>query len=291
MAPRLHILARTIDQVDALINLPDDLRPSTIYCDFEDVRRYRLAVERVWPTKIPIGLATMRIIKPGEEGWLNQVLLADPDLILVRNFAGIGFYREKSPHIPLVGDFSLNIANELTAKIFSDWGLIRVVPSYDLSWTQMSAMIRCSQLTARNAQLFECVVHQHMPMFHMEHCVFAHTLSEGKDFRDCGRPCETHRVDLADKLGHPHPLIPDAGCRNTLFNAQAQSALIYTPRMIEAGVRDFRIELLRESGDEIESLIRQYRDVIDGRVAPKAASRSLRVVSQLGVTAGTLDRE
>lgn len=282
---KVHVLARTLDQVDALIDLPDDLRPSTIYCDFEDVRRYRLAVERVRPTNIPIGLATMRIIKPGEEGWLNQVLLADPDLILVRNLAGIGFYREKSPHIALVGDFSLNIANELTAKVFSDWGLIRIVPSYDLSWTQMSAMIRRSQST------FECVIHQHMPMFHMEHCVFAHTLSDGKDFRDCGRPCETHRVDLADKLGHSHPLIPDAGCRNTLFNAQAQSAMIYIQRMIEAGVGDFRIELLRQSGDEIESLIRQYRDVIDGKTAPKTASRSLRVVSQLGVTAGTLDRD
>ena len=28
----------------------------------------------------------------------------------------------------------------------------------------------------------------------MEHCVFCAFLSTGKDYRDCGRPCDTHRV-------------------------------------------------------------------------------------------------
>lgn len=125
----------------------------------------------------------------------------------------------------------------------------------------------------------------------MEHCVFAHTLSEGKDFRDCGRPCETHKVDLKDTLGKPHPLIPDAGCRNTLFNAEAQSALSYLPKMKDLGIRHFRLELLRESGDDVERIVREYRTVIDGNQQPRNALRTLRVVSQLGVTAGTLDRE
>ena len=126
----------------------------------------------------------------------------------------------------------------------------------------------------------------------MEHCVFCSTLSTGKDFRDCGRPCETHAVELRDHLGHSHPLLPDAGCRNTMFNAEPQSAAHYVPQMLRAGIRHFRIELLRERGiDAIGDLIRQYRDVIAGRIEPKRAIRSLRVVSQLGVTAGTLERE
>ena len=282
----LHVLARTLDQVDALLALPDDLKPSTIYCDFEDVRRYKLAVENCHAAKIPIALATIRIIKPGEEGWLNQVLLSEPDAVIVRNLAGIGFFTEKAPALPLIGDFSLNIANEITAQILREANLVRAVPSYDLSWNQMAAMI------ARfDPAWFECVVHQHMPMFHMEHCVFAHTLSSGKDFRDCGRPCETHKVDLRDTLGKPHPLIPDAGCRNTLFNADAQSALTYIPTMKQLGIRHFRLELLRQDAGEVESIVREYRQVIDGTEQPRNALRSLRVVSQLGVTGGTLDRE
>ena len=130
-----------------------------------------------------------------------------------------------------------------------------------------------------------------MPMFHMEHCVFAHTLSEGKDYRDCGRPCERHRVDLRDQKGKEHPLIPDAGCRNTLFNADAQSAMEYLPRMSELGVRHFRVELLRQDRDEVAPLLDTYLDVIEGKSRAREARRSLRVVSQLGVTSGTFDRE
>lgn len=125
----------------------------------------------------------------------------------------------------------------------------------------------------------------------MEHCVFAHTLSTGKDYHDCGRPCERHQVDLRDRVGQPHPLIPDVGCRNTVFNAAAQSAADFIPQMRELGVRHYRVELLREKPHEVASLVRRYADLIAGRTEPAAALRSLRVLNQLGVTRGTLDRE
>jgi putative protease len=284
--PQLHLLVRSLEQLDAALALPDDLRPASVYCDFEDVRRYALAVPRARSAGVPITLATMRIIKPGEEGWLRHVLNNQPDAILVRNLAGVGFYSEVAPHLPLIGDFSLNIANELTAHLFREAGLLRMVPSYDLSWNQLAAMI-----SRFDPARFECVVHQHMPMFHMEHCVFARMLSDGKDYRDCGRPCDKHRVELRDGHGKPHPLIPDAGCRNTLFNADAQSALEYLPRMKELGIVHYRVELLRESPGDVEPLVRGYRAVLAGAQQPKPTLRSLRVLSQLGVSAGTLERD
>ncbi len=280
--PVLHLLARTLDQLHAVLAE----KPASVYCDFEDVRRYKPAVEAANAAGVPIALATMRIVKPGEEGWLKQVLDAQPDAILVRNLAAISYYREMSPGLPLIGDYSLNIANELTAGVFADAGLVRFVPSYDLNWRQMAAMFQHC-----DASRFECVVHQHMPMFHMEHCVFAHTMSNGKDFHDCGRPCEHHKVDLSDRVGQPHPLIPDAGCRNTVYNAQAQSAADFVPRMRELGIVHFRVELLRESPDEVGPLIARYADVLTGRATPTTLTRSLKVINQLGVTHGTLDRE
>ena len=282
----MHVLARTLDHVDAILALPDDLKPTSIYCDFEDVRRYRPAVEKCNSAKMPIALATMRIVKPHEEGWLNQLLDARPDAILVRNLAAISFYHERAPQLPLIGDYALNIANELTAAIFAEQNLVRFVPSYDLNWRQLAAM-----LSRSDPARFECVIHQHMPMFHMEHCVFAHTLSTGKDYTDCGRPCEKHQVDLKDRVGQPHPLIPDAGCRNTVYNAQTQSAAEFVPKMRRLGIRHFRVELLRERAQDVGPLIKRYVDVLKDRTAPREAIRSLRVLNQLGVTRGTLDRE
>ena len=282
----LHILARTLEQVEMLTTLDGVARPTTIYCDFEDVRRYKRAVEVANAAGIPIGLGTIRIIKPGEEGWLRQVLDCQPDLILVRNLASISFFQEHAPHLPLVGDYSLNIANELTADLFAATGLIRMVPSYDLNWRQMQAMF-----DRISPAMFECVVHQHMPMFHMEHCVFAHMLSEGKDYRDCGRPCEKHQVDLRDHKGAPHPLIPDAGCRNTVYNAQAQSAGDYVPKMQGLGIVNFRVELLRQSPAEAKAIIEHYADIVTGRHDSRSPARSLNVLNQLGVTRGTFERE
>jgi putative protease len=282
----LYALTRSLDQLSAVLAWRVESAPTMVYCDFEDIRRYKEAVAMAREANVPIALATLRIVKPHEEGLLRQILDCQPDALLVRNLAAVSFYHEHAPGIPMIGDYSLNISNELTAGIFNNACVMRMVPSYDLSWRQLSAM-----LVRFDPARFECVVHQHMPMFHMEHCVFAHTLSNGKDFHDCGRPCNRHRVDLRDRVGQPHPLIADVGCRNTVFNAQAQSAAEYIPKMLQLGVRHFRVELLREQGDEVTALLDRYAGVIQGKSDPRAALRSLRVINQLGVTAGTLDRE
>jgi U32 family peptidase len=285
-ANQLHVLVRTTEQLDAVLAHESPLRASTIYADFEDVRRYSDAVAKCRAAGVKIGLATLRIVKPGEEGFLKQVSDCAPDLLLVRCLGAIHYYQHTAPHISLIGDYALNIANELTADIFRGSGLIRMVPSYDLNWTQLAALLR-----RFDPARFECVIHQHMPMFHMEHCVFAHTLSTGKDFHDCGRPCEKHRVDLTDRVGEPHPLIPDVGCRNTLFNAKAQTAAEYVPDLQRMGIHHFRVELLRESAEETGRVLDRYSRLLLGEEKPLETVRSLRVLNQLGVTRGTMAHE
>jgi putative protease len=163
---------------------------------------------------------------------------------------------------------------------------VRLVPGYDLNLEQLRAML--SQI---DPGLFEVVLHQHMPMFHMEHCVFSHLMSNGKDFHDCGRPCDRHRVELRDHVGEVHPLVADVGCRNTVFNAHAQSAAPYVPRLLEWGIRHFRVELLREEARDTAALLTTYARVIAGREKGPRVWHELRVLNQLGVTRGTLEFE
>lgn len=284
-APRLYVLVRTTEQLEAVLSWHSNetARPAMVYCDFEDVRRYREAVPRARAAGMPIGLATLRIAKPAEEGLLAKISAAEPDAVLVRNLAALEFFREQSPQVQLIGDFSLNVANELSADLFVRQGLARLAPSYDLNWEQLTAML------GRIAPgLFEVVIHQHMPMFHMEHCVFAATLSEGKDFRDCGRPCDRHSVEVRDHTGAAFPLLADTGCRNTVFNAVAQSAAEYVPRMLALGVLHFRVELLRENAEQTHALLRRYSRVLAGLEDGRSAWRGLQVLNQLGVTRGTL---
>ncbi|MCY2953069.1 MAG: U32 family peptidase, partial [Planctomycetota bacterium] len=271
---------RTMEQLRGVLEWPGGV--GMVYCDFEDVRRYREAVEMARGAGLAVGLATLRVVKPAEEGLLKQIADCGADAVLVRNLAAVSFYAERG--VPMIGDYSLNVANELTAGVMAEAGVRRMVPSYDLNWQQMAAM-----LGRVPVELFEVVVHQHMPMFHMEHCVFAHTLSNGKDCRDCGRPCDRHRVDLRDRVGMAHPLLPDVGCRNTLFNAAAQSAAEYVPEMKRLGVKWYRVEMLRESGEEVGRLLEEYAKILAGVEEGKQAIRKLRALNQLGVTRGTLD--
>jgi putative protease len=275
----LTVLVRTLDQLDAVV----PYKPAMVYCDFEDGRRYKEAVPRARAAGVPIGLATLRILKPGEEGFLKPILAAGPDAILVRNLASMLYFREYASHLEQVADFSLNVANELTADLLMREGFARLVPSYDLSWEQFAALVRRS-----DPEWYEPVIHQHMPMFHMEHCVFAAFLSAGKDWRDCGRPCDRHKVELRDRVGAAFPVTPDAGCRNTVYNAVPQSAAEYVPQMLALGLRRFRVELLRETPEQVGPLLDAYRRVIEGNDDGRDTWRKLRAMNQLGVTRGTL---
>ena len=131
-------------------------------------------------------------------------------------------------------------------------------------------------------------MHHPMPLFHMEHCVIAALLSEGRDYKTCGRPCDRHQLSLRDRAGVDHPVEADVGCRNTVFHAKAQSAADLVPKLRERGVRRFRIELVREHATDVHRLVHAYRALIEGRAAPKDTLRELRTEGGYGVVKGSL---
>ncbi len=285
----LIVLVRTLSQLEAALRCG----VTTIYCEFEDPKRYREAVTtfhtaRGCQTAVNgqrsaggIFVAPPRITKPGEEWILKQVRSCDADGYLVRNYDHLNFFAD----CRRVGDFSLNVANPLTAEHFQRFGLERLTASYDLNISQLEGLLRGAP-----PAWFEVTIHQHMPMFHMEHCVFCAFLSKGKDFRDCGRPCDRHDVRVRDRVGQEHPLKADAGCRNTVFNARAQTGAEYVGRLQTLGVRRFRIEFVNESPDEVATTIARYRALLRGELTGEQLWRELKLHSQLGVTRGQMEK-
>jgi putative protease len=288
----LRLLCRSMEQIDAALELGmEKSEVMEVYADFEDIRRYKEAVALVRKHDASLGaeggtarilLATPRIQKASEEGFFKLIANAEPDGVLIRNLGAIEYFAGSG--LITVGDFSLNVANPLTAQWFITRGLDRVTISYDLNITQVLDLLREAP-----PEWFELTIHQHMPMFHMEHCVFAAFLSEGKDHTDCGRPCEAHRVHLRDRVGMRHPLRADVGCRNTLFNAVAQTGAGYHRELHAAGLRNYRIELLEENALRTKEILRAYRALLSGATGGGELWRSLRAQAQLGVTKGTLE--
>ena len=277
-SPRLHVLCRSLGQLDELLAMGE----RSLYADFQDVREYRQAVETARRAGAAIFLATPRIQKPDEVGIFRLLLKQEPDGVLVRNLSGLSFFRAQG--VPVVADFSLNVANELTASLVRGRGPLRLTPSYDLNRDQLFDLVG-----AAPASWLEVVVHQHMPLFHMEHCVFCAMLSPGTNKTNCGRPCDRHDVKLRDRVGMEHPLKADVGCRNTLFNAVPQSAAEAVPQLLARGVRDFRVELLDDRGDDLRRTVDLYRHLLAGRVTGRDVWSRLKALNRVGVTRGTLE--
>jgi putative protease len=284
----LIILVRNLAQLETALKCGAE----TVYCEFEDPKKYREAVtifhtargcqSEIGNRKSEIFVAPPRIFKTGEEWILKIVQSCNADGYLIRNYNHLKFFAGAR----CVGDFSLNIANHLSAVYFKNkFSLERVTASYDLNVSQLEALLQGAPPT-----WFEVTIHQHMPMFHMEHCVFCAFLSSGKDYRDCGRPCDVHEVKLRDRVGAEHSLKADAGCRNTVFNSQAQTGAEFVERLIALGVKNFRLEFLNESPEEVTRTISKYRQLLRGEISGTQLWRELKLFNQLGVTRGQMGK-
>lgn len=227
-----------------------------------------------------VGVAPPRVRKPGEEKIDQYLDSLAPDAVLVR---GLGALYAPRTSALRVGDFSLNVTNRLSAAEVLARGCAAFTPSFDLDAEQLLALLR-----SPFGPFAELVVHHPMPLFHMEHCVFAALLSEGRDHRSCGRPCERHQLSLRDRAGMEHPVEADVGCRNTVFHAAAQSAAGLLASAQGAGVRRFRVELVRQDAEETARTVQAYRALLAGERDAEAVWRALRAEGRYGVVRGSL---
>jgi len=295
--PELIPLVRTLPQLEAALAVPG---LATFYCEFENPKHYREAVARFREKKNnrpdhadrtdrpAIWVAPPRIFKPGEEWILEQTRSSNADGYLVRAHEHLRFFATDRKR----GDYTLNVANQLTAEHFiARHGLERVTASYDLNIAQLEALLLASSAPLLTPASYDITIHQHMPMFHMEHCVFCAFLTDGKgkDYRDCGRPCDTRQVRLRDRTGAEFPLKADAGCRNTVFNNRAQTGAEYLARLLALGARHFRVEFLDETPAEVALTLARYQRLLRGETDGATLWRELRALNQLGVTRGQLD--
>jgi collagenase-like PrtC family protease len=283
--PALSLLCRTKDQVNAALSI-DGI--DEIVVDFLEVHGLKDACIQVRSAGRRLIVAAPRIFKPGEERLWRYYCRLAPDALLVRS---AGLLRELQrlggsrtllddgeTRIPLLhGDFSLNAANLISTGYLLAAGLDRLALTHDLNAEQISALAR--SLPAQQRSRIEVIAHQHLPIFHTEYCVFARFLSNGNSYRDCGRPCERHTVHLRDPSGGDHLVLADIGCRNTVFNAAAQSAGPMLKSFQKAGIQHYRIELVDEPGHEVAGIVDAYRLATGGQIAPGTLEKRLAAVT------------
>jgi putative protease len=273
----LHLLVRTPEQLEAAL----ELRPASITLDYLELYGLRPAVDRVRASGITARVASPRVLKPSEQRIVHFLLKLECQIV-VRS-TGLLQALQEVTHPPLIGDFSLNAANVLSAATFLRLGLARITPTHDLNAAQVADLAR-----EIGPNSLEVVAYQHLPVFHTEHCVFCRFLSSGTSYKDCGHPCEQHRVALRDAHGREHPVMADVGCRNTVFGAQAQEASRHLDTWRGAGIRHYRLEFVHESGEDVSKIGQAWQDALAGRLAARGLAQRLQRLAPQGVTEGSL---
>lgn len=289
VAPKLNVVLRNREQAETFAHKFAELSTlksllGYIILDFEFGKDYAPSVALLKSIQAKVGIATTRILKPQEYYNLKIIMRAEPDVILVRNLGALEYLKRESS-IPLIGDFSLNVTNSYSLDYLIGKGLQTVNVSYDLNQSQLLNLALASDVSK-----IEMTLHQYMPEFHMEHCVFAAFLSKGHSFRDCGKPCEKHEVKLKDPYGQWHHLKADQECRNTFFKATPQSASFLVQELMAKGVGTFRLEALSETGPEMMKKLLTYLKLLNGELTSSEAVNELKIFETYGLGSGQIQR-
>ncbi len=276
-ARELHLLVRTPEQLEGAIAL----QPASITLDYLELYGLRPAVERIQGSSIIARVASPRILKPSEQR-IVRFLLKLNCAIVVRS-SGLLHALQSEAHPPLIGDFSLNAANVVSADTWLRLGLQRITPTHDLNAAQVADLAE-----KIGPERVEVIAYHHLPVFHTEHCVFCRFLSDGTSYKDCGHPCESHRVGLRDINGRTHAVMADVGCRNTVFGAEAQEASRQLDVWQAAGIRHFRLEFVHETAEQVVEVGSAFRAALAGELLAFELAQQLRKLAPQGTTEGSL---
>ena len=91
-----------------------------------------------------------------------------------------------------------------------------------------------------------------------------------------------------DEHQRRHHVLADSGCRNTIFNAQPQSAAPYLEQLTQAGVRNLRVELTDQPGTIVAPLLARYAALARGEDSAESLMGWLQehVVDSTGLAPG-----
>lgn len=224
---------------------PEDLRPKALESALEALPgRFGLALPPV------MGSDTLA----GVHAWATEHA-ARIELTLISN---IGQLNLRWPGA-LMGDYSLNIANNASVAQLTDWGLCRYTPSLELNRSQIAALGGRKQL----------VVYGALPLMQLRHCPMRATEGLEGAHRDCRR-CDHCLPEaslncqvLTDRTGARFPLRRIAtpeGCVIQLLNS-AQLMLLRRYASLP-GCGQWR--LLVDAGAPVEALVGLHLTALSG---------------------------
>ncbi len=184
------------------------------------------------------------VCEQGLEAGVDGFLAGNPGVLQIAKEMGIK---------GLIADYTLNIFNDYTIKLFQDsFSVARVTLSPELTLEQIKKIMYIGHVGT------ECLIHGRLPLMITEHCAVGNALGRKSDEHECRRPCEKKPYGLLDRMKMVFPLEMDESCRMRVYNAKTLNVVERLPQILKTGVDVLRIEAKRESPYWVKSVVATY---------------------------------
>jgi U32 family peptidase len=207
-------------------------------------------------TKIYLGLP--RMMFEDDFSKYNHLLKNNElgiDGLLVTNLGAISKFKDAG--LDLVGDYSLNIYNSVSAKFYENKELSMAALSCE------SKAINTKDALLNSTLPLEIIVHGSPAVMYMSHDLYENinVLSPSKD---AGRKYRDKDVLLlVDDKGNEHPVYRDNSGKNHLLLSKELCLLPVLKELAGLGAKAFRIEGCHYDNDTLRTVISVYKKVID----------------------------
>lgn len=200
------------------------------------------------------------------------------DGVMVTNLGAIRKFADKG--YPLVGDFNLNVYNQLAAEFYREQGVSRLTASMELPLKELAALL------AHAPGPLEAIVHGTPAIMYMEHDLY----ENAEVFQAIGEE-DNHFVDnsilvLKTDKGE-NPVYRDVHGRNHLMLAKELCLLPAVKELLAAGLSVFRIEGATYRPEQLAEIVRTYKAALADPAAAGSLFAAMKPV-YAGYTLGAL---
>ncbi|KFN07473.1 peptidase U32 family protein [Paenibacillus macerans] len=163
----------------------------------------------------------------------------------IRKFAGKGY--------PLIGDFNLNVYNRLSADFYRGLGLTRMTASMEMPLNDLAALL------AEAPAALEVIVHGSPAIMYMEHDLYENTEVFEPIAEEDNHYVGNHILVLKTDKGE-NPVYRDVYGRNHLMLAKELCLLPAVKELAAAGASVLRIEGATYRAEDLERIVRAYKN-------------------------------
>lgn len=213
--------------------------PKTIYIPLESVRKDE-QILNFMNKGLPFAVVLPRIYDDSEKNEIEELLKKTKsigiDSVVCTNIGQVEFVKQMG--FKVYGDFGLNVFNSECLKTIEKTGILRQTLSFELRLAQIRDIIKPIDT--------EIIVYGYLPLMIFENCAIKN--NTGKCI------CKNGITSITDRKGIKFALMPEFGCRNTLYNSQPVHFGEKSSEYKNIGIKYGRIMFTTENHSECERI-------------------------------------